>query len=71
MAGDEPIWKLGTVTAAAGMLTKNLHACRDRNRSVCDRCRGKGFDRFTQNRAARKCPRCKGAGSTEVGSTKR
>jgi Zn finger protein HypA/HybF involved in hydrogenase expression len=40
------------------------------NRCVCDRCRGKKYDR-DPNRASRLCPKCGGAGFTAVGGTKR
>ncbi len=63
--------RLAVVSVAAGIMTAGLPAMREANRSMCDRCRGKGFDRFTANRSARKCPRCKGEGSIAVGNTKR
>lgn len=54
----------------AGILTSGLGASAP-NRSMCGRCRGKGFDCFTKNRSSRRCPRCRGEGSTTVGNTKR
>jgi DnaJ-class molecular chaperone len=66
-----PVAVIGARTAAAvRMLTAGLGPM-EPNRSLCGRCRGKGFDCFTANRSSRKCPRCKGAGSTAVGNTKR
>lgn len=66
-----PVARIGIVTAAVGMMTSVIAAMGTGNRCLCDRCKGKGFDRFTKERSARKCPRCKGAGSVPVGSTKR
>jgi DnaJ-class molecular chaperone len=68
----EPI-RAGTALALAarGVLTSVMGLVREPNRSICGRCRGKGFDRFTKDRASRRCPRCAGAGSTTVGHTKR
>ena len=42
------------------------------NRQVCIDCRGKGFYLAAKGkRHTRRCPRCKGVGSIEVGNTKR
>jgi DnaJ-class molecular chaperone len=60
-----------TAAAVAGSILTKVALAREPNRSLCGRCRGKGFDCFEPNRASRRCPRCRGAGSTEVGSTKR
>ena len=53
------------------LLTKILGA--GGNIALCLHCRGKGFapDDDPRGRAARRCPKCKGAGRIEVGSTKR
>jgi hypothetical protein len=56
---------------AAGVMTRGMPRCREPNRCVRGRCYGTGFDRDVKNRASRRCPRCKGEGSTRVGSTKR
>jgi ribosomal protein S27AE len=61
---------IGFASLAAAHLTKAL-APKGPNRCLCGRCRGTGFDSFAPDRAARKCPRCRGQGSTQVGNTKR
>lgn len=58
------------VFGAAAIWTAKMVAAEPK-RAYCARCRGKGFDCYERNRSARKCPRCKGAGSTVVGNTKR
>lgn len=63
--------RIGVAAVSAGVMTRNLHAASDCNRCVCGRCDGTGFDRDRKNRASRRCPRCKGQGSTQVGNTKR
>ena len=67
-----PLTPLGTLSVArrAMIMTAGL-VLTEPTRSLCGRCRGKGFDCFTQNRSSRRCPRCKGQGSTTVGNTKR
>lgn len=57
---------------AAGILTSQV-SFSDPRRAFCNDCRGKGFDltREPGKRSSRKCPRCRGAGSIAVGSTKR
>lgn len=46
---------------------------KDPNRCYCPSCSGSGFDKMNKGskRHARKCQRCRGQGSTVVGSTKR
>jgi DnaJ-class molecular chaperone len=61
---------IGMASVAASVLTKNIGG-RECNRSICGRCRGKGFDSFEKSRASRTCPHCKGEGTKLVGSTKR
>lgn len=71
MSGGDSLTALRVATVAANTMTKNFCRYKELNRCVCDRCRGSGFDSFTKSRSSRKCPRCKGAGSTTVGTTKR
>lgn len=59
-----------TVARRAAVLTANI-GMSEPTRSLCGRCRGKGFDCYTSNRSSRQCPRCRGNGFTTVGSTKR
>lgn len=63
--------RIGVAAVAAGVMTRVFALCRGPNRCVCGRCDGTGFDRDRKNRASRRCPRCKGQGSTQVGNTKR
>lgn len=65
-----PSIPLARVARAASILTHGM-VIGEPKRSLCGRCRGKGFDCFTANRSSRKCPRCKGEGSTKFGNTKR
>ena len=63
--------RISTVAIRTGIMTAALSLMKEPNRCVCGRCEGTGFDRDRKNRASRRCPRCKGAGSTQVGTTKR
>lgn len=60
------------VARTVSVLTAGLGAL-ELKRAYCNDCRGKGSDltREPGKRAGRKCPRCKGAGSIRVGTTKR
>ena len=64
---------LGMAALGASVLTRCMRLAAEPRRALCNDCRGKGFDleREPGKRAARKCPRCRGAGSFTVGSTKR
>ena len=61
------------VSLGARTLTSVLALACEPKRAYCNDCSGKGFDltREPGKRSSRKCPRCRGAGSFEVGSTKR
>lgn len=65
--------KLTVAASYASVLTKNI-AAKDPNRGLCGRCGGKKFDvdvPAARRVSSRKCPVCKGAGTVQVGSTKR
>lgn len=60
-------------TAASIMTAEFAAPSKTPNSCYCPDCRGSGFDKTSKagKRHARRCQRCRGKGSTEVGSTKR